>query len=458
MKQKLAIFVLLIVVIAILVGLNAATYTQKEKQPDSESFPNRSTFNSGATGTQAFYTLLAETGRSVVRWQDAPAALHTARKKPAVFVVTGYLRRPFTDEEIDSLLRWVSEGGRLVLIDRQPVAGLLVTSAMWKVTMTDTGSFELFSMDPSVQAQMIAETPAIKPVQPTVLTASVNAVQPSRFASTINFERIVSTGQENGIGTGDDEAPPPPPSRARFPKPPPEVHSARPSDLAPVVHFASNDKNLVADMPYGEGRIVILSDPYIVSNGGIGIVDNAQLGINLVATNGGTIAFDEYHQGYGSDQNRFLQFFAGTPVVAIFLQAVVLIGFIFYSQSRRFARAVPEPEADRLSKLEYVSAMAELQQRTRAFDLAIENIYSDFRRRATKVLGLDNMTAKAPEIALAISERTGLDRSKMVRTLSLCEEIIHGEPTTKSEVLNLASELREIENRLGLHRARHDKV
>ena len=63
MKQKLFIFIFLIFLVAVLVGLNAATYTQKEKTPDSESSPRRSTFNSGATGLQAFYTLLNETGR-----------------------------------------------------------------------------------------------------------------------------------------------------------------------------------------------------------------------------------------------------------------------------------------------------------------------------------------------------------------------------------------------------------
>ena len=63
-------------------AVNAASYTQKEKTPDSEAVPNRSTYNSGATGTQAFYTLLAETGRKVTRWQDAPAALSTASTLP----------------------------------------------------------------------------------------------------------------------------------------------------------------------------------------------------------------------------------------------------------------------------------------------------------------------------------------------------------------------------------------
>ena len=155
-------------------------------------------------------------------------------------------------------------------------------------------------------------------------------------------------------------------------------------------------------------RIVFVTDPYIVSNAGIAIADNAQLGINLVATNGGIVAFDEYHQGYGIDNNRFIQFFAGTPVVAIFIQAVVLIGFVFYSQSRRFARPVPEAEPDRLSKLEYVAAMAELQSRTRAYDLAIENIYNEFRRRAARLFGLEIHQATSRELAIRIAERVGI--------------------------------------------------
>ncbi|MEQ1922515.1 MAG: hypothetical protein ABL952_08400, partial [Pyrinomonadaceae bacterium] len=156
--------------------------------------------------------------------------------------------------------------------------------------------------------------------------------------------------------------------------------------------------------------------------------------------------------------NRFLQFFAGTPVVAIFLQAVVLIGLVFFSQSRRFARAVPEPEPDRLSKLEYVAAMAELQQRTRAFDLAIENIYTDFRRRVSRLLGLDNLTVKAHELSVAIADRSGLDRQRTEDILFKCEEIIRGEPTNKREVVELTTALREIEAKLGIRRAVEKKI
>lgn len=445
MKQKLFIFIFLIFLVAILVGLNAATYTQKEKTPDSEALPRRSTFNSGATGLQAFYTLLSETGRKAVRWQEPPAALLTARSKPSVFVVAGQVRREFTPAEADDLLRWVSSGGRLVLIDREPPADLVKMSGQWTIEVEAEPGYEIMSVDPSDTKQMTGDTPAAKPVQPSLFTTGVNAVQPSRFASAISFERH---GNEKGNVTD---------------RPPPRSMSAKSDpyaavdESAPNVHIAQAQNNLLVDVPYGSGRIVILSDPFIVANDGIALVDNAQLAVNLVSVDG-VVAFDEYHQGYGADSNRFLQFFAGTPVVAIFLQAVLLVGLVFFSQSRRFARAVPEPEPDRLSKLEYVAAMAELQQRTRAFDLAIENIYTDFRRRVSRLLGLDNLTVKVRELSAAIADRSGLDRQQTEDVLFKCEEIIRGEPTNKREVVELTTALREIEAKLGIRRAADKKT
>jgi hypothetical protein len=312
MKQKLAILIGLILLFVVLAGLNAASYTQKEKTPDTEAAPNRSTYNSGATGTQAFYSLLAETGRKVTRWQEPPAALLTARaNKPAVFVVTGAVRRGFSDQDVEQLLRWVSEGGRLVLIDRTPPEGLVTTTGNWKISAAEDEHAELYVVDPTDQKQMIGDTAAIKPVQPTVLTHSINAVQPSKFASSIGFERLADEKPVSGYGTGLGTAPPP---KAEIDP------GASPALSGPVVHFATGDQNLVVEVPYGSGRIVYVTDPYIVANGGINLVDNAQLGVNLVATPDGIVAFDEYHQGYGEDNNRFLQFFAGTPVVAIFLQ------------------------------------------------------------------------------------------------------------------------------------------
>lgn len=434
MKEKFLIFFGLIILIIALIGLNAASYVQQEKMPDSELAPNRSTYNTGATGTRAFYDLLAETGRKPMRWQEPPTALTDFREnKPATFVVIGQTRREFTDD-VQHILRWVTDGGRLVIIDREPPAELIATTANYKISVAPDSLPPFFSLDPSDQKQMTAETKAAKPVQPSVFTKNINAVQPSRFASSVLFERFTDAAPPDSIQEEE------------------EIES--PALTAPVVHLANNEKNLLIDFPFGSGRIVFLTDPYIVSNGGIGLVDNAVLGVNTVASREGIIAFDEYHQGYGAGENRLLSYFSGTPVMSIFLQVAALIALVLYSQSRRFARPLPAAEPSRLSKLEYVAAMAELQRRTRGFDLAVENIYTDFRRRVARLVGVDNRTTSRKDLSQLIAERLNASEFDIYQLMKKCEDVTHGEPTNKREVMDLVSRLRDLEEKLGLKRTR----
>lgn len=491
MKQRFFIFLALIILVVVLVGLNAASYVQKEKIPDSEFSPNRSTYNVGATGTRAFYDLLAETNRKVARWQEPPSALLSNNKnKPGTFVIVGEVKREFDDTEIKQLLEWVSAGGKLVIIDRVPNKDLLKTTANWNISVV-TGELPFFGIDPSDQKQMTDGINAGKPAQPTGYTTNINAVQPSRYASSINIERLSedvdysktqnstykstplpafspeqdsedepapktlpttqskssskSSGQGNGSGTSKT---PLPKTVIKEPDAPLEISALN----APVIHLTNDKKNLLADFPYGAGKIVFLTDPYIITNAGLGLVDNAHFAINIVDSGEGTIAFDEYHQGYGSNHNRLLSYFEGTPVFALFLQLTVLTGLIFYSQSRRFARSLPEDEPNRLSKLEYVTAMAELQQRTKAYDLAIENIYKDFRRRASRSLGVDNYTITRKDLASMIAQRLKVNAGEIEDLMHKCEEILYGENTNKKEVLEVTARLREIEEKLGLKR------
>ena len=484
MKHKLLIVLVLIFLILLLAGLNAATYVQKEKVPDTEFAPNRSTYNSGSTGTQAFYSLLSETGRNVTRWQTSLETLRAdTENKPAVFVMIGPLRRELSDEESTNLMEWVSAGGTLILIDRDPSTELMATTSQWKLSVAPQVSPDLYLVDASDQKQMTAEKTAEKPVQPSYFAQGVNAVQPSRFASSIEVERYnVTTAPKSGLKTveqGGSEtpsptpidffsnAPPPPPKRiddgtqnsnagsdrGQDEETPLALEEDVPAFEAPIVHIGAAGQNLLVEAPFSEGRIIVLSDPYIVSNNGINLVDNSRLAVNLVTSRAGLIAFDEYHHGYGSNNNRFLQYFEGTPVIAIFLQCGLVVALVLFSQSRRFGRPIPEPEPSRLSKLEYVSAMAELQQRTRAYDLAIENIYSDFRRRVTALVGLGNTTATRREIAQRISERTRGDAREIEALFFECEDAIHGEPIGRKETVSVVERLRDLEDKLALKRS-----
>lgn len=486
MKQKLLIFLVLIFLIALLAGLNAATYVQKEKVADTEFAPNRSTFNSGSTGTLAFYALLSETGRKVTRWQSSLETLALdAKDRPSVFVMIGPLRRDLSDSESTRLMQWVAKGGTLILIDREPSADLAMTTSQWQISVQPQNNPDQFVVDASDQKQMTTDTPAQKAVQPSYFSQGVNAVQPSRFASSIKLERsrdVMASASGPARSGNDDAYSSPTPyefySSNASPTPPPvqrtesdsgisnsdteveeddempfEPLEDAPSLQAPVIHVADSARNLLVESPFSEGRVIILSDPYIVSNNGINLADNSRLAVNLVTSRDGLIAFDEYHHGYGSNNNRFFQYFEGTPVIAIFLQCGLLVALVLFSQSRRFARPIPEPESSRLSKLEYVSAMAELQQRTRAYDLAIENIYTDFRRRVSGLVGLDNTTTSRKEIAERIAERIGGSAREIEELLYQCEDIIHGEPVSRKETVILIERIRQIEEKLGLKRS-----
>ena len=477
MRQRLLTFSALFLLIFLLIGLNAVSYIRKNVEPDSEFHPNRSTYNAGATGTRAFYDLLAETGSKPVRWQEKISALNTdLRNQPQTFVVIGALRKSLTNEEVKQLLDWVSRGGKLVVIDRAPNPDLISTTADWKIS-ADSPSFPDYSVDPTNQTAMTDRTAAGIPAQPTIFTRDVNAVQPSKFASSIKLEKVsgktasgAASASNPDFGSADgsddeEDAPPPAPTvqnkqseriiRTASPAPPSVIGETDADTLrAPVIHIAGGEKNLLADFPFGAGRVVFLSDPYIISNAGISLVDNARLAVNIVNADGGVIAFDEFHQGYGATQNELLAYFAETTVPAIFAQLVLLAGLLFFTQSRRFARPLPADQPNRLSKLEYVQAMAELQQRTKAYDLAVENIYTDFRRRAARFFGASNFEITRRELAVKIAERLKLNHDDIENLMRKAEEITYGEATNKREVLEITTRLRELEEKLNLRRAR----
>jgi hypothetical protein len=206
---------------------------------------------------------------------------------------------------------------------------------------------------------------------------------------------------------------------------------------------------LLIDYPHGQGSIVVLSDPFIVANSGIGLKDNLRLTVNLLSSSNGLIAFDEFHQGRGATHNAFATYFAGTPVLAIFGQIILIILLMLWTRGRRFARPVPLPQIDRRSSLEFVASMAELQQRAQAFDLAIENVYSRTRRVLARYSGLDYNSPRS-EIAARVASRSTLKAHQLEVLMRRAEEAINGGQITERQSIQLVTRLREVEASLGL--------
>ena len=466
MRQRIFIIVTLVVVVLVLIAINAASYVKIEQAGDSEGWPDRSTFNSGATGTRALYDFLRESGYQVTRWSESPASLLSiGGPKPATIVVIGRTVRPISKTESKELLRWVEKGGRLVIIDRSPNPNLLPESGVWNIA-SHAFSFPWADIDPNNLEQM---TNGVKPVsasQPTLLARDVGSVLPSRFAAAITIAPQEPNKTNNGSKAGDKEAGGDPEESsddseaAAAPSPDDSTTTAnnlKQVSAAPVINFTTERGGLLVDYPHGQGRIVLLGDPFIVANNGISRADNLRLAINVVNGSGGLIAFDEFHQGRAATHNALIQYFEGTPILALCGQFALIGLAIVWSRGRRFARPLPLPHVDRRSSLEFVASMAELQQRARAHDLALENIYGRVRRVLVRHAGLSNSSPRA-EIAARVAARSGLNRQELETLMRNCEDTINGAPTNAKESLRLAKRLRELESRLGLGaRARDDR-
>ncbi len=453
MRQRVTIILTVVLVVGVLIAINAATYESKEDRKDSETAPNRSTYHAGPTGTRALYDLLNESGYKVMRWREVPERLLTDNQLTVgTFVVVGDTPLAFDEEQAQSLILGVAAGGRLVLVDRNPDARLLPAAGEWKVT-TDPSGVPAFTVDPSKSDEMTANVKPLHPVQPTLLTQNVEAVLPSRLAAAIHFaptaKKEVDT-IETVLDSDDEIEEPPAPTTV-------EATKIAPDSPAPVVHLANSSGALLLDYAHGEGRIIVLSDPYIFSNGGIQLQDNLQLALNMLTSTDGLIAFDEYHQGRGATRNAIAAYFSGTPILPVVGQTALLILLLLWTRSRRFARPLPVPFVDRRSSLEFVASMAELQQRARAFDLALENIYSRTRRVLARYAGMDYNSPRK-EIAARVAARSSLEAHSLEVLMRQCEEAINGAPLTERQAIQLAKRLRNVETTLGLRlRAREAK-
>jgi hypothetical protein len=93
--------------------------------------------------------------------------------------------------------------------------------------------------------------------------------------------------------------------------------------------------------------------------------------------------------------------------------------------------------------------MAELQQRARAHDLALENIYGRVRRVLVRHAGVNHNSPRA-EIAARVAARSGINQQQLETLMRNCEETINGAATNAKESLRMVRQLRQIESALGL--------
>src|SRR3569832_1090111 len=179
MRQRLTIILTIVVILGVLALISSISFVKKEKLPDFETSPNRSTYHSGPTGTRALHDFLNESGYKVIRWKETPQKLLTEPGKLVkTFVVVGQHQVRFTEAEHKALAKWIAAGGHYVVIDRIPGQERdTAQPGSWNVTTRRLES-PTPGVNPAAPSQMTDKAVAVKPVQPTLLPRNVQSIQP----------------------------------------------------------------------------------------------------------------------------------------------------------------------------------------------------------------------------------------------------------------------------------------
>jgi hypothetical protein len=130
-------------------------------------------------------------------------------------------------------------------------------------------------------------------------------------------------------------------------------------------------------------------------------------------------------------------------------QVTFIAAVIIYSFGRRFTRPIPLRRERRTTNLEFVSSMANITRLAQASDLAMQNIYSEFRKRLCRYNGLPPKADNA-RLAAATSRRAGIDEGELIALLDRCQEVASGRKAMDGELLRLVTRVREIESKLNL--------
>jgi Domain of unknown function (DUF4350) len=419
-----------LIVIALLIGLSAGGSIELDRPHENEKEPIRSSFSTGPTGTRAFYQLLEESGKPVSRWLESYPSLKE-KGRNSLLIIVGPFKNSIAlpEDEARSLHEWIAGGGNALIVSRNP-------DAQFK--------------DPYIHSQLPHDNPQWDApaemlvddksedliVQPTELTKDLKGLSLSDLATRMKFY---------------PPAPIPSPS-------PPQLNTPDPQETAeeeyagetlesPVIHLGDADGAILADFAYGEGRLVFLSDPFVIANNGIARGANLTLALNLInalSVDKDTILFDEFHHGYQNHRNPLINYFRGTPMVWLLVQGALLCLLIVYTYGRRFARPLPLPQIDRNSPLEFVGSMANLLQVARARDLALENIYPRFRSQICRRLGISSR-ANTMEIIAGLRHRhLPISEIDFRQALSDGEMVIKGERIDDSHLVTIVKRMRRI--------------
>jgi hypothetical protein len=281
-----------------------------------------STHYTSPSGGKAFYTLLRDLGRTATRHSRKTELLSDDVRLLVLFAPS----RALTEAEAGHLAAWVAEGGSVLWCPRSGGSGddrLLEAFGLSSRTGSDDESSEVSAT-----------------LEPLGGGAGV------RYALSVTGDRRLAAGE----GT-----------RAEV------LAEDRAGWIAAVVRK-------------GQGRLIALAEPRLLSNRGLALAAHAEFAVHLasLAAGKGRIAFDEYHHGFEHGQGALALVRDSSLFPALLLSGLAAFLGVLAS-GRRLGPPLRLRRGERRRPTEFIDAFAGLCRKRRAAAQAREILRQEFR-------------------------------------------------------------------------------
>lgn len=155
--------------------------------------------------------------------------------------------------------------------------------------------------------------------------------------------------------------------------------------------FSVRGAAVVAVQARGAGQIVVVSDPYTISNSGLGRGGNLSFYVAIarsVLDDGGTVYFDDLHAGGGDDHGvvAYVRRAGGGPALLVVGLLILLLIWRIGAREATPSAAPPPPQI--LGGAEHIRALAGLYERADLAQHALDVTSRQFRRAVEERAGV----------------------------------------------------------------------
>lgn len=210
-----------------------------------------------------------------------------------------------------------------------------------------------------------------------------------------------------------------------------------PPGTVPLLLDEEFDEVVVALIPWGQGRFIVLGAPELATNKALGVADNAQFWLSLAhtATDGARLAFDEYHHGFTGDRSMG-EFAARYGLHYAFAQ--LMVGVAFWALAlRRFGRPRAPREELRMGSTDALFATSRLYREGRHHGHAAASIARELAAELASRAGVSGKSTPA-EIGAALEVRGRKDLARALLDVARSASAADSEEDVR-EVAKLAA-------------------